>query len=372
MKAFFTYLYLYAKRQFKQFTFVFLLCLVPFCIGGFAHLQKTAPSQIRVALYIDRSNTVIETDTVEKSMLPDVSDTLEALVMQENMPSEMNLQFYLSDSVSSLKNDVATNKAECGYLIPDTLFVSMKNKNKNHLIQVITSPSTTLTPVLNEMLYAKLFQSFSLYLLKDYIISESPLSHTINQQELLQKTDALYQLHLSDDSTFAFTYATLNTNETASPVPYEAISLSPIRGILALFILLAGFCGAALYMKEKENHIYDNRPIAFTYRIQILSICIPMLLLSIMGLFSLFFAGLFTSFMKEFFALLLYLMLTTFILTIFTRLIRNRLYLLSSIPVLLFGSLVFTPVFVDITTFIPGLKPVSYLFLPYYYLMFFS
>ena len=40
-------------------------------------------------------------------------------------------------------------------------------------------------------------------------------------------------------------------------------------------------------------------------------------------------------------------------------------------PCILFACLIFTPVFIDISVFLPAMKPLSYLFLPYYYLILF-
>ena len=50
------------------------------------------------------------------------------------------------------------------------------------------------------------------------------------------------------------------------------------------------------------------------------------------------------------------------------RLVRNPLAIACLIPFFIIGSLVFCPVFVDLSLFLPALKTAGKLFLPWYYL----
>lgn len=349
MKSLLTHIFYFTKRQLKQVPFLLLLLLFPLCIAAFTHINHTEDTTIRVALYTD-------------------SDSGATAPLIENLlHNDGNIHFYVCEDKASVYTDVAVGHAECGYLIPSTLYDSLDQKHKSNLIEVIESPSTVLSHVINEVVYAKIFNSYALHLLKEYITTDSPFADSSILSDIIAKTDSLYYTHMTDQSTFHFDYTATYQAQTLQ----KQVLLSPIRGFIALFIFLAGFCGCINYYNDKENHIFDNRALSARFQLQILSILIPALLTTLMGYICLFFADLITQPLYEIAALLLYNFLVLLFMLVLSHIVKQKVLFTSTISIFCIGSLLFTPVFIDVTAYLPILKPLQLCFLPYYYLAFF-
>jgi len=381
MKKIITCFSLYTKRQLKHISFLILLVSLPLLVSVLSTLQRVENTSISIALYVTHTNPVAVATGI--TPLPEVSDLTDDLLKNSHKIGDTVLHFYLCNALEDLELDVQTGRAECGYIIPDSIYHSLSMNKKNHLIQVITSPSTTLSMVTNEMVYASLFRPYALYTLQDYLLQESPFSTgalqasvTSDKARFLTRISDLYNSYLSDGSTFSFSYDALNsstdkihTEKDMSITTSNAIFLAPIRGLIALFIMVAGFCGGYFYYNDKENHVYDNRTPGAILRLQALSIFIPTFLISIMGIFCLQFSHMRTSIGSELLRFLGYDALVVLILWLLLQFLHNKLLFVSCIPVFVLGSCVFTPIFIDITTYLPMLKPLQYLFLPYYFLI---
>ncbi len=351
MKSFFIYLLYFTKRQLKQISFCLLLILLPCFTYVFSQMNANRDTSIHVALYSD-------------------SDTVDSLI-EKLIKREGNLYFYQCADEASLYQDVSSGRAECGYLIPSTLYRSLDANQKNNLIQVVVSPSSTLTNVINEVVYSELFEEYTLHLLQNFIRNDSPLPAlgSIKSADLyIDKAAQDYRSHLTDGSTFHFIYKSTYQKEVTA----KYILIAPIRGFVSLFIFLSAFCGCIHFYNDKENHVYNNRTKRAIYHLQILSITIPTSLMSLVGLFCLFFAGIMDRAWMEIIIILLYDLMVILFVFLFSCIIQKKYILISAIPVFLVGSIIFTPIFIDISAFIPSIKPVQYLFLPFYYLTYWS
>lgn len=351
MKKLLTYLLYFTKRQLKQISFCLLLILLPCCIYVFSQLNLNRDTSIHVALYSDSE----ETDSL-----------IEKLTNRDG-----NLYFYKCADEASLYQDVSTGRAECGYLIPSTLYHSLDASQKSNLIQVVISPSSTLTKVINEVVYSELFEEYALHLLENFIRNESPLPTlgTLKSADsYIDKAAQIYRSHLTDGSTFHFIYQSSYQRE----VTVKYILIAPIRGFISLFIFLSAFCGCVHFYNDKENHVYDNRTKRAIYHLQILSITIPASLMSLIGLLCLFFAGIMNRIWTEIGMIFIYNLFVILFVFLLSCIIHKKYVLLSVIPVFLLGCILFTPIFIDISAFIPSMKPIQYLFLPYYYLTYWS
>lgn len=351
MKKLFTYLLYFTKRQLKQISFCLLLILLPCCTYVFSQMNLNRDTSIHVALY---------------SGSDDADSLIEKLTNRDG-----NIYFYKCADEDSLYQDVSTGRAECGYLIPSTLYRSLDANQKNNLIQVVVSPSSTLTNVINEVVYSELFEEYALHLLENFIRNESPLptlGSFKSADSYIDKAAQVYRSHLTDGSTFHFIYQ--SAYQKAVTVKY--ILIAPIRGFISLFIFLSAFCGCIHFYNDKENHVYDNRTKRSIYHLQILSITIPTLLMSLVGLFCLFFAGIMNRIWMEISIILIYNLLVILFVFLLSCIIHKKYAFISTIPVFLLGSILFTPIFIDISAFIPSMKPIQYLFLPFYYLTYWS
>lgn len=142
-------LLLLTKRQLKKPALWLILLLIPCFAFAMSHMAAQADAKIAVALYAKEDD----------AFLQSVTDRLAAA--QDGM-----FTFYLCDSRDSVYKDVATGKAECGYLFADGMLQTLDAGRRNNLIDVIVSSDSLLSPVVNEIVYSAFFESYSLHMLQ--------------------------------------------------------------------------------------------------------------------------------------------------------------------------------------------------------------
>lgn len=280
---------------------------------------------------------------------------------------ETLFSFYASSTPDALRAEVARGTAECGYLIPADLFEQLRKGNRRELIVLLTSPRTTMSDVINETLFSTIFQRLSGQVFLQYLTRRSAIAEYYPDAFTAEDVENLYQKYLTNGSTFSFTY-----DNTVNEFHYgtTAVLTQPLRGLFAVLILLSGFVGALSYYQAAEHPVFAR------LRVRIVRIVVPMLFACIISLICLFgipgiaaidhtLAGFFAEAAK----LLLYTLFCLGFLLLITTIIPYRGILYALFPLYLMGCLIFSPIFLDATQFLPELKTASYFFLPTWYLM---
>lgn len=268
--------------------------------------------------------------------------------------------FYLCSSEEEVYDAVASNQAECGYLFPKDLYEELLNGNIDELVTTVASPSTTMLPVINETVYSLLFQDLALDALNQYLAEDSAVSDGYGILFNDKIVEESYNRYLLGDSVFHFEY---NGSPDDYHLTVSSALLSPIRGLLSILMLLSAFSGAVNYYKLSENPVFNRM------KVRITSITVPVLYTMPVMFLCIFFGNLNTGMPREILMLILYgtaCILGTLLLTLC---IKKRVIFISILPILTLACLIFTPVFIDISILVPALKPLSYVLLPYYYLI---
>lgn len=350
------------KQYIRKPECLLLLFSLPVLTILFSHVAKTEEQPIQAACYIP-SVTRENFDDVAA----DSDTTLQANTALSSLAHKLSMYdglytFRLCASEQEVYDAVAASRAECGYIFSETLYEELLSGNLKGLITTVASPSTTMLPVINETVYSLVFEDLALLSLERYLEEDSVVSTEYDILYDDAMIEELYQKYMLGDSTFHFEY-------DGSPDDYRltttTVLLSPIRGLLSVLMLLSALTGAISYYRLAENPVFD------TWKVRVGCIFIPVLCTIPVMLLCIHFAGLSTGLGKEICLLILYAaacVLKTLILTLF---IKKRVIFTSLLPLLILACLVFTPVFIDISVFLPAMKPLSYLFLPYYYLRFF-
>lgn len=354
--------YMLFKQYIQKPECLLLLLSLPVLTILFSHVAKTEEQPIQAVCYIP-SVTREDLDDIAA----DSDTTLQASTALESLAHKLSTYdglytFRLCASEQEVYDAVAANRAECGYIFSETLYEELLSGNLKGLVTTVASPSTTMLPVINETVYSLVFEDLALLSLERYLEEDSVVSAEYDILYDNAEIEELYQKYMLGDSTFHFEY-------DGSPKDYRltttTVLLSPIRGLLSVLLLLSALTGAISYYRLAENPIFD------TWKVRIGCISIPVLCTIPVMLLCIYFAGLGAGIGKEICFLVLYAtvcVLTTIFLTI---LIKKRVIFTSLLPLYILACLVFTPVFIDISVFLPAMKPLSYLFLPYYYLKFF-
>lgn len=293
----------------------------------------------------------------------DYADDIEAFtaILDHGNPDSL-FSFKGFEDMNELRAGVVSGDLECAYVIPEDLFERMCKGDKKNLIPVLTSPKSSLTALVSETVYAAVFECVSGPIFLEYLKDDSTIADAIgdviSEEEVLSEQAA----HQQDGSTFSFLYE--NTPK-AHAVSRNAVLLSPLKGLLAVIILLAGFTGALTYYNAAENPLYAR------FSVRVVMILSPMLLSSLLAfLCIIFIPGLVEgNIFAELIRLIFYQLICLVFLLLITTLIKGRSVIYAFMPVYLLSCLIFSPVFIDLGQFIPMMRGLKWVFMSSFYLM---
>jgi len=187
------FLQLQLKRLWKNKLFVFLLLLFPICLFLLSQsFHGEEDSRIPVGIYLATEDALTET-LCEK--LITLEDSL--------------FVFSFAASKEELLKSVQNNHFECGYLFEEPLSKELDKNHLKNLITVYVSENTTCTGILNELVYANLFEEYALSLLQETLTETGHLPFTESDAEptslppvTKEDIEQYYRAHLTDGSTF--------------------------------------------------------------------------------------------------------------------------------------------------------------------------
>ncbi|MBQ8798091.1 MAG: ABC transporter permease [Lachnospiraceae bacterium] len=350
------------KRLLKNKGFLLILILFPIC---FCLLTKTVEteedSRILVGLCLETNDSLAET-LCEK--LVTLEDSL--------------FTFSLVSTEEELIKQVQNNQFECGYLFRKDLKKELDKSRLKNLITVYVSDATTCKGVLNELVYANLFEEYSLSLLQDTLKDAGHLPFATADAESFslppvtdETIEQFYRSHLTDGSTFRFDVQFVSKTEEPSVMGTTSAMLPLLRGFAALFLLLCGFLAMLNTYHDKKNGLYSRSSRTERRLYPQLTMLAYLLPSGIVFLLTLQLCGFITNLSTELLALLCYLVAMQLFYTLLGSLIRSHTVLCAAFPMLLLCTLLFTPMIVDLSAFFPWITTVRYVLPTHYYFMFF-
>lgn len=356
MKRYFTWFILYSKRLLKKPSFLILLLLLPLCTIALTKLSKEADSAIQVGIYLDLQ----EADDLAKS-------AYHILLEDKSL-----VHFHAYDSTEEMIHDIKTKKLDCGYFFPSQLEKALQNNGSEETIIVYSPRDSLSSKMVNEKVYSAIIQDYSFVILEDFVSREKIFSH-MDDSILHKKLLSGYELYRSNGSTFTFDYGIADTPQsdtqtldTSSPLDYLTL---PIRGMLAVLILIAGFCGGLLWYTDNKNGIYQQVSGSLSYFLTFITIWIPTLFTGIISLICIYLCGLNCGFGWEIFGMLFYCLLVTGFCSLLRILIPTEIMYACALPLFALISLIVCPVFSDFSIYIPVFKLLRQLLPSYHYLI---
>jgi hypothetical protein len=282
--------------------------------------------------------------------------------MNDLLDAEGLFTFKAYDSETSLKEAVQTRVLEAGFIFSDDLSKKIENGETRDLVRLIRSPATVTHGMAAEVVFAKLLHQASPQLI-DEIVRDSGLFGG-NEDSVVERIQELYQTYDDQGGTYQFSYEYLDGEEPLA----TGIPLFPIKGLTAVFIMLTAWIQVLDHYRDEARGIYG----AFAKRrkklAMVLAIYIPVFIMTLAG-----FAFYLTQYpFPEAARELVYLMgyglsLSLFLLGI-KPFFKNPVAFAALMPAVLLGSLVASPVILDMSSFIKNLSLLEKFFFPSYYL----
>ena len=340
----FLWIFLLSKRLLQRKSFFCLLFLLPVMVLSLRFAFTEKDSTFRVGLYTPTNN----------------PNTLEYQLVQE-LCKEANqmITYTCCNSIEEVKEGVMKEDFSCGYIFPDHLEEQLEHYHKKNtpLIQVFHGENSSYR-IMDELIFGKIYHKLSFYILTAHMKEKTGFS----QKDVLYEHRASYGI---STDLFLFQHSDGSTNTFLSNQNQNFLLL-PIRGIMAIFLLLAGIIGTGYWYQDEQKKLFSK----FTYeKKQLLSlsyIMLPIFLISTVGFCAIYITQIKSSFLNELLCFSLYTFFLTTYCYFFKTLLPNVHCFFSYLFILVVGSLVACPIFINITdtTFVlqllNRLTPVSY------------
>lgn len=341
-----TWFLLSCKRQMKHKFFVVLLFLVPAALFGFSRIEQQDSGKIRIGVYGG-----------DEDLVPGILRSLEE---QDGM-----FEFYRCDSEQGLKDDVAARRAECGFVFTERLKEKLDERKIKRLIEVYSAPSTIMNQLAKEVVFASVIEVYGKSLLRQFA-DESEIFAEMDNEQLWAELEEAYAAQGRDGKTFSFRYETLSTQAIETGTARIAF---PVRGMLAIFLMVIGIFSAVSVRRDEQSGLFLALPYGAGLPCKVAVLAAPVCLSGISALITLAVTGNLGNAVTEMTLLLIYLVMIVIFAFVMRAVVKDPVLLCGLIPVLILASLVVCPVFFDFSQWLPGLHVFRYFLPPYYYIL---
>ncbi len=169
------------------------------------------------------------------------------------------VKFISCDSEEEVKRNVIQGKTECGYVLQEDLQNAISQGKGNWTVTAYEDADSTLTYVVNEVLFERIFYAISTEWYAGYIAENENFAEVIGTagtEELKQQAARILTEKMTDGSTFSFERQTLQAAEGMS----AGISFYPARFTAAAGIVLCGAAGAMEALADiRAGRVYKRR-----------------------------------------------------------------------------------------------------------------
>ncbi len=351
MKRMGMWLLLMTKRLMKKPSFVIILVLLPVILVGYRFIISKDDGTLRACIYV-----------------PKGSDDYAKRVAEQLVNFDCAARFYMTDSEDDLYSDVIAGRAEVGYIFPKDMQERFLSRKWDGAVTMVVSDTSQYAPFVNEFVTVAVYSGIMEDYIADYLVNRSGLELSDEEirpiiRENLQKQDEAGSL-------FTVSYQDYYTNTEVSyeEVMEENYLTKPIRGTVALFVLLAGLAGLVFWFQDNAEGrfkvmSYEKRPV-----INYGSMFLPTLLASVVGLVCILIAGLAGNIFKEIFVMLLYVIFVTGVCEILRVIVPSVNAICAAIPILAVASYLCCPIILDLKKILPVVTYLRKILPPDYYL----
>lgn len=384
------------KRYVRRLSFLLILLILPLAVLGIRTAEEDGATEIRVSVYAEGSeNAVLGGGTGGGAEKAAEELSLEQALVQRlisGMPAQDGsiLTFYLCESEMQVREDVASKRAECGYVIAQDLRERLEKKDYKRSIRVYSAPSTVAAGLSTEVVFAALMELYDKELFVDYVengglFDEAAPKESLQREALIKQAGSLYETWLYNGSTFRFVAETVDRpaadagySDEGAPgsdqkgAAPEKDAVFPVRGIVAVYIFIIGLYAAVMNLTDEAKGLFLAVPYNCRMACRISAMAAPVFLAAVSGMAALLSGGAMTGWFQEMPVMLLYLAAVTGFAWFLRVVVKSPEVLCCLIPFFLIGSLLFCPVIIDVSRYFPALETVQKLFLPWYYLNYFG
>lgn len=353
MKSIFLYNKLFLKRLLSKIPFLIFLFIIPFIIIFLNNNIKNNETENLVGIYAEKENEVTN------------------LVMGNLVKDYGSVQFIKYTDKKELINDIKKGEILCGYVFKKDIMEKITNDDMTNIIDRYSTTKPIITPLINEYIFAEVFNEYTLRELTHYL-HENTMHPKMTEEELCDKLRETFMDYYKDDSLFTIHHINKQGKVIADTSNfYTSYLLLSVKGITSLLVMFFAMIGTFYLYKDREIFIKLSKKgivkKTFLEMSEIFSSLFPAFIFITLGFF---FITPKEKMISVCIQLFIYTLISLIYFYIIYKLLPNIKAFMIFIPLLIIGSILMCPIFIDLTEIIPTIKYLSWLFLPKYYLMF--
>lgn len=355
IKMFFRRYFILSKRLLKRPGFLAILLLVPILVGAMGIAADNGDSGVlTVALAMQ--------DQEDKT----AREIVDGLLRKDSL---IRFEFY--DTSKDAADAVRGGKADAAWIFSSNIeekiekFVNHTHKN-NAFVAVIQREESVFLRLAHEKLNATLYPYISLAAYREaagsVIVDISELSND-------QIDEFYYAVDAGGEELFDFVY--LNGNGALGESDEKSASsflLSPLRGLLAITVLLAGVAVAMFYLQDEARGAFDRLPVGTGFSFSVIYHASAVIMLGAVVLLALLIMGMASALWYEILSLTLYCVAVVGFCICLRLLLRDIRLFGAAAPLLVVITAVLCPIFFKA----PNIPAIQYLLPTYYYVRAFS
>lgn len=333
-------LWLLNKRLFKKYSFWMIMCLVPVLVAGMRLALREESGVAGIAIYRENPR-----------------DDLTAEVIRQLTEEKTLLRYVFCETQEEARALVVGGRVNAALIFPRDLQAAIEQaavgKSVEPVVTVVEREDSVTLVLVREILSSVLYPHYSYEVYKDFVRDDCGLGE-VSDGELLEsynetKMDSrLFRIVLLDGTVWED----------------KGYLLAPVRGMLALWLVLCGLASSLYFMQDELEGTFDRVPLRrrlwTAFGMQAVLLCDGAVIL----LLALKIGGLFTSWPVEVFSLVLFSCCIAAMSGLLRLLCRTPERLGCAILILLLAMITFSPVFIYVT----GWRAVKLLLPSYYYL----
>ncbi|MBP5668893.1 MAG: ABC transporter permease [Lachnospiraceae bacterium] len=327
MRRWMTWCLLTEKRLIKKISYVAVLLVMPFLVLGLRQGARQEAGMVSIGLYT-----------------PAEAGTLSDLVLERFMEEPSVLRFFRYRTEEEALDALKSQRVDAVWILPEDLEKDLQKlaqkKMMRPVARVIEREDDIALIFTREVLTSRIFPEYVYEVYKEFCKSRVGLAE-LSEEEFL----SIYHANLWKGNLFKAQH--LDGSELAE----QSYVLAPIRGMLAIWLVICGLAGI-LYHKMDELHgVYDKIPrrkrLLYSFGLQ----AVVLLNGGVTYLIACKILGVFTSLWAEIAFLLLFLSCIAVFCNLIGLLVKGMEGIGVLIPVLTLLMMVFCPIFLNIRKF---------------------
>jgi len=317
---------LLVKRLFKRPSFLFMLLMVPlFVVLLKSQENENGPSLMTVGIYLEDNADFDANYFVENTLRPDSAITF----VQYNDKDVM---------IEDLKRSVIYEAVVVPCDFGDAVDNYINFREVDNPIDIYIRESGVSHNLVRETIQSKFFPILAYRLTEDY--AKRNLNVTFTDEEL----EKLYSENIPEADLFVMAYA----DGTIADEEYDIV-LMPLRGILAVWLVICSLAAAMYYVYDERNGLFtwwNSKSAVLRSLLYHFSVMIPSIIAFLLGLC---FSSLMVNPIREIGVALLYSLLLVALANII-RIVLNSIKRIGVIiPLVILLSVALAPVFADVS-----------------------